>query len=196
MKFVTPIILIAIAITAFFLLAAPAYRDLSDLRAEIASYNEALGNSKALENERDKLAAKYNSFWTEDLSRLEKLLPENADNIRLILEIEQLASPYGMSLKDVKYTTIDTTLSAAGGNVVQRTAARQASKNYGTMELEFGISGTYDNFINFTKDLENNLRILNIATISFSSDKGPSLGKIAPQSSYDYSFKIKTYWLK
>src|SRR5687768_5052524 len=103
MKFVTPLILIAIAIAAFFLLGMPIYHDLTDLRTEIASYNEALGNSKALENERDKLAAKYNSFSPEDLSRLEKLLPENADNIRLILEIEQLASPYGMALRDVKY---------------------------------------------------------------------------------------------
>ncbi|MDP9249370.1 MAG: hypothetical protein M3M85_02600 [bacterium] len=196
MKFITPIILIVIAIVAFFLLAMPIYGDISTLRTEIASYDEALGNSKALENERDKLAAKFNSFRPEDLSRLEKLLPENADNIRLILEIEQIASPYNMSLKDVRYTTTDTALAGAGGSVVQRTGARQSSKNYGTMELEFGISGTYDNFINFTQDLENNLRILDIAAVSFSSDKGPSLGKIAPQSSYDYSFKIKTYWLK
>jgi Tfp pilus assembly protein PilO len=193
MKFVTPLIFIAVAIAAFFLLTVPIYGDLRSLRTEIASYNEALGNSKALENERDKLAAKYNSFRTEDLSRLEKLLPESADNIRLILEIEQLASPYSMTLKDVKYNTTDTGVSNA---TVQRSGARQLSKNYGTMELEFNTSGTYDDFINFTKSLENNLRIVDIVAITFSSDKGPSLGKIAPSTSYDYNFKVKTYWLK
>lgn len=195
MKFVTPLILIAIAITSFFTLVTPVYRGLSDMRVEIASYNEALGNSKALEKERDKLVAKFNSFRPEDLSRLEKLLPENADNIRLILEIEQIALPYGMTLKDVKYNTTDTA-AAAGNSVVQRTGARQSSKSYGVMELQFATSATYDNFINFTKDLESNLRIVDVAAISFSSDKGPSLGKVAPQSAYDYSFKIKTYWLK
>ena len=197
MKFAAPLILIALAVAAFFLMAVPIYGGLSTLRAEISSYNEALGNSKALENERDKLAAKYNSFRTEDLARLEKLLPESADNIRLILEIEQIASPYGMALKDVKYNTVDTAGGpAAGGSVVQRTGAKQASKSYGTMDLEFNTSAPYDNFINFTRDLENNLRIVDIAAISFSSDKGPSLGKIAPASLYDYNFKIKTYWLK
>ena len=196
MKFITPIILIAVAAATFFLVAVPIYGDMSGLRAEISSYDEALGNSKALENERDKLAAKYNSFRQEDLSRLEKLLPENADNIRLILEIEQIAIPYGMAIRNVKYTTTDTSNPAAGGSVVQRPAGRQASKSYGIMELEFTTSATYDNFINFTKDLERNLRILDITAVNFSSDKGPSLGKVAPASSYDYNFKIKTYWLK
>lgn len=196
MKFIAPIILIAVAIAAFFLLAMPMFGDLSALRAEIASYNEALGNSKALENERDKLAAKYNSFRPEDLSRLTKLLPENADNIRLILEIEQLAAPYGMAVSDVKYSTPDLATGANAGSVVaQRAATKQAARNFGVMELEFTVSGTYDDFISFTKDLENNLRIVDITSVTFSSDKGPSLGAAAP-SSYDYSFKIKTYWLK
>lgn len=73
----------------------------------MASYNEALNNSKALEAERDKLTQKYNSFDPENLSKLQKLLPDNVDNIRLILEIEKIASPYGMVLKNVKYDATD-----------------------------------------------------------------------------------------
>src|SRR3989338_7805341 len=103
MRFILPVILIGVSITAFFMFSNPIYGEIAQLRVQTASYDEALNNSKMLENERDKLTAKYNSINPEDLVKLEKFLPENIDNIRLILEIEQLASPYGMTLKDVKY---------------------------------------------------------------------------------------------
>jgi len=98
MRFIMPIILITISITLFFVFANPIYNEISVLRGEVASYNEALDNSKALENERDKLTAKYNAINPENLTKIAKLLPENVDNIRLILEIEQIALPYGMVL--------------------------------------------------------------------------------------------------
>ena len=58
----------------------------------MTSYNEALNNSKALEDKRDTLTAKYNTIDPNDLIKLQKLLPDNVDNIRLILEIGQIAS--------------------------------------------------------------------------------------------------------
>ena len=43
-----------------------------------------------------------------DLIKLQKLLPDSIENIHLILEIEKMASPYGMVLKYVKYNATDT----------------------------------------------------------------------------------------
>ena len=192
-----PLVLIGIAISVFFVFADPIYEDISTLRAQAASYSEALDNAKALENERDKLTSKYNSINPENLIKMEKLLPENVDNIRLILEIEQIAAPYGMVLKDVKYNTADTKTEASGASRIQGGSANAVSKDYEVFELEFSTTGTYNNFINFTKDLESNLRIVDISTITFSSDTGPSVGgKGVSSEVYTYSFKIKTYWLK
>src|SRR3990167_8725233 len=154
-RFIMPVILIGIAVTTFFMFTNPVYKDISELRAEVASYNEALDNSKALENERDKLTAKYNAINPENLTKLEKLLPENVDNIRLILEIERIALPYGMVLKDVKYNTADADSVTASGAVIQGGGvARTTPKDYGIFDLEFSTTGNYRNFINFTKDLE------------------------------------------
>lgn len=205
-----PIILIALASTLFFVFTNPIYNDVSVLRAQMASYNEALNNSKTLDSERDSLTAQYNQMNPDDLSRLQKLLPDNVDNIRLILEIEQIAAPYGMSLTNIKYDASSDTNSAgstANGTIIQggSTNTSASSKSYGVFNLEFSTSGTYDNFINFTKDLENNLRIVDISSISFSSDasntntSGTSTGKkVGTNTSevYNYDFKIETYWLK
>ncbi len=52
-RFITPIILIGVAITFFFVYTNPMYESISGLKTQIASYNDALGTSKELEGERD-----------------------------------------------------------------------------------------------------------------------------------------------
>jgi Tfp pilus assembly protein PilO len=208
MRFIMPIILIGISVVVFFVLTNPIYTDIGSIKAQVASYDDALNNSKALAGARDVLTQKYNSINPDNLVKLQKLLPDNIDNIRLILEIEQIAVPYGMALKDVKYnaTTSDTSgtsgTSAPLGTVgiVQGGGTTQSdNKSYGTWDLEFSTTGTYDNFLSFLKDLESNLRIVDISSIVFSSS-GVDVSKTATSSpsseSYDYSFKINTYWLK
>src|SRR3989338_2233673 len=174
-KLIVPIILIAVAVGLFVTFTNPLYREVVLLREGAKSYDEALDNSKALENERDMLTQKYNTIDPGNLAKLEKLLPENVDNIRLILEIEKIALPYGMGLR-------------GGAAPVEPT-----NRNYGTWTLEFSTSGTYGNFLSFVRDLERNLRVVDISSIAFSSNISPA----GPFSEiYQYRFKIKTYWLK
>ncbi len=199
MRFLIPTILVGISIASFFMFVSPSYNEIVILREQIASYEEALNNSKALESERDKLSQKYNSFAPGNLSKLQKLLPDNVDNIRLILEIEKVATPYGMTLKDVRYETTkkdekkgSTSVAIQGG-----IDAVVVNKDYGTWNLQFSTTGTYKNFLNFIKDLENNLRIVDISSIQFSSIAGNGLNISNNNSeSYKYDITIKTYWLK
>lgn len=196
-----PIVLIGIAITFFFVVTNPLYNSITALKMQGVSYNTALDTSKTLENERDALTAKYNNMDPDNLAKLQKLLPDNVNNIRLILEIEQIAAPYGMTLSDIKYDATGTNATADTTNtatVVQGgvTAAQNQSKDYGVFNLEFSTSGTYDDFINFTKDLESNLRIVDVSSISFSSDASASTTKANTPEVYKYDFKINTYWLK
>ena len=211
MRFIMPVILIAVSITVFFVFTNPLYDNVSNpgivqLRAEVDSYNQALDNAKALENEKDKLTQKEGSIAPENLAKLQKLLPENIDNIRLILEIQKIALPYGMTLKDVKYNAVadkDITKSGTGATVVGgptpgSIAAQNSNKDYGVWDLSFSTAGSYNNFLNFVRDLESNLRIVDISSIAFSSSSsvaGPGIGSSTPDS-YKYDFKIKTYWLK
>ncbi|MCX6755353.1 MAG: hypothetical protein NT068_02325 [Candidatus Nomurabacteria bacterium] len=198
MRFLIPIILILISVAGFFMFLNPNYAQIKLLTNKITSYNTALTNSKSLENERDKLATKYNSIDTENLKKLSVMLPDNVDNIRLILEIEKIAAPYGMVLKDVKYSAV---VEPVVTTKVKLAKTAVVKKDYGDWDLEFSTSGTYTNFIKLLKDLEHNLRIVDIASIDFSSDvstapnTGASLSTSSPDT-YKFNFKIKTYWLK
>jgi len=193
-----PIILIGISVALFFMFTNPRYNDIATLKEQVSSYDEALNNSKALENERDKLTAKFNTIDPENLSKLEKLLPENVDNIRLILEIEKMVTPYGLVLRDVRYNAATDKAAAPTPGVIRGNTPIQGPKDYGIFELQFSTSASYDKFIKFTKDLESNLRIVDISSITFSSDSGSTglLLKTGFEEVYKYDFKIRTYWLK
>src|SRR5258708_7571843 len=121
-RFIMPIVLIGIAITVFFVFTNPIYSNTSGLKTQIASYSDALANSKALQSQRDALTAKYNAINPDDLAKLQKLLPDNVDNIRLILEIEQIASPYGMALTNVKYGADSSASTTAAAGATNSTA--------------------------------------------------------------------------
>ncbi len=198
-KLLMPIVIIGAAVAGFVMFANPIYVEIQTLKEKSASYDEALNNSKALETERDKLTQKYNTINPENLSKLLKLLPENVDNIRLILEIEKLAAPYGMALKDVKYETIDETKTSGNSNTGGGTSP-SARKDYGTWDLQFSTTGTYPNFLEFIKSLESNLRIVDIVSINFLSAEGEKRSTTEESKSnvptYTYEFKIRTYWLK
>lgn len=194
-RFILPIVIIGISIIVFFTFTKPIYEDIPALTAEVNSYDEALNNSKALENERDKLTSKYNAISKEDLDKLEKLLPDNIDNIRLILELEKVAAPYGMVLKDVKYNAgeSDSTSLATGGVAAGGAPRGAVQKDYKVLTMDFSVSGNYNNFLNFTRDLESNLRIIDISSVTFSSEVDP---KTNAGGLYKYNFTIKTYWLR
>lgn len=213
LKFFTPIILVSIAIGGFFMFTKPIYEEINVLKAEVADYSEALDNSKSLDAEKDELVKKYNAIDTDDLNKLEKLLPDGVDNIKLILEIEKLAAPYGMVLRDIKYDVKSSNkeLSKETGTQNERELISEEdglssgdNKDYGTWDLSFSVQGSYFNFLNFVRSLEKNLRIVDIASIDFSSESIEDKSLNSKQNTntlnasniYKYNFKIKTYWLK
>ena len=96
MRFVLPILLIAVAVTLFFTYLDPTYARVSELRAEQATYDDALDRSKELIAVRDRLLDTYNNFSRDDLRRLERLLPDHVDSVRLIIDIDSIAAQYGL----------------------------------------------------------------------------------------------------
>lgn len=197
MRLLLPILLVLLSIAGFIFLITPKYNEVVELRKKVGAYDNALNNSKALEAERDKLVTKQNSISPENLEKIAKMLPEGIDNIRLILEIEKIASPYGMTLKDVKYEDPKKKTEKGAEEVIEAGVENEGlNEDYGVWDLEFSTEGSYQNFLNFTKDVERNLRLVDISSIQFSSTDVDSSKSGGGNDYYKYSFKVKTYWLK
>ncbi len=184
-------LLVSVGTFAFYI--NPTYQEVQSLRAEKAEYDAALNNSKILQSIRGSLSDKYKSIDPNNIAKLSKLLPDNVDNIKLILEIQRIASTYGMTLQNVKFDTEQKPTQTANqaGFVTSGAAQSGPKKDFGTFDLEFSTQGSYANFVSFLSDLERSLRIVDVKSISFTSQNAQ-----AGSDTYKYDFKITTYWFR
>jgi Pilus assembly protein, PilO. len=166
------------SIGLFFGFIDPTYGKIREARVDKLNYDRALDNSEQLRAERDKLLSKFNAIKPADLEDLEKFLPDNIDNVRLIIDIDEMAKQYGMRIRNFKADANETS-----------TAIGKDASNYGTLTLSFSTSAQYQTFLAFMHTLEKSLRLIDVTAIDFAA---PANGG----SLYDYSVTIKTYWLK
>ena len=180
MKLFLPILFLAISGALFFLYIDPTYGRVKELLSEQGQIDQALSRSKELQDVRDSLLARYNTFPTSELDRLQKLVPDHVDNVRLILDLDSMAAKYGMRVRDVDI----------GGEAVRQDAGTSIGSDdsaYESVVLSFTVSGTYDTFRQFLADLERSLRLVDIVGLQF---------KASETGIYNFTFNVKTYWLK
>ena len=181
MRTILSIIMILASVGGFIIYIVPTYKDAQTISQKKTEYLELLDNATKLEKQRNDLLLKYNSIEQSDIARLEKMLPANPDNVKLILEIDALAKTQGLSLQNVKIKqSTDADLKAKN--------ATKVSPDIGTLTLEFTTVGPYPGYVKFVNILEKNLRIMDVQKISF----------IAPddKTSYQYQTTVETYWVK
>ena len=177
-----PLLLIIIAIAAFFLWVNPHYANVQVLSTQLSQSNKALAQVAELNSVRASLVDKENSFNQSDLAKLQKLLPDNVDNIRLFLDIQGVASRYGTSIQDISVANQGQTSAASAQ------AIGPSNKPYGQMVLSFSVNISYENLNLFLKDLENSLRLVEIKSLAFTADnKNPG--------TYKVKVDVDAFWL-
>ncbi len=181
MKTLLPLFLIVIAVGLFLVYTNPTYLAIKVSQVEATQYDQALTQSSQLRSARDQLLSRRNTFSSDDVRKLERILPDNVDNIRLIIDIDNIAARYGLQVKDVALGQT----SATPGS--QTASVGQGSQVVGTVDLGFAVSATYDNFMAFLQDLQRSVRIVDIESITFSAGTGDL---------NTYGLQIKTYWLR
>lgn len=171
----------------FFLYTKPSYDTISEQQTKIAQYDQALDKAAQLQQLKQSLLARYNAFDPNDVDRLQKMLPDHVDNIRLILDLNSLAAQHGMSLENVDVTN---TGSAATNSASATIGSDQ--QDYESLTLRFTTHSTYSNFETFMRNLEASLRIVDLVSLSIATSGGNTPGA----QLYQYQVTIKTYWLK
>ncbi|MEK7505854.1 MAG: type 4a pilus biogenesis protein PilO [Patescibacteria group bacterium] len=171
------------AIGLFFFYTNPAYQDsIKQKRAQIEQYDQVIEESKTLIGKRDSLIKQRNAIDPSELDRLIKLLPDTVDTVRLVFDIDRVASQYGLVVRKVRVGEPGKDETAS-----KTVAFRPDTKDYGVISLNFSVTATYEAFVRFIRDLEDSLRIADITEISF---------KTGENQLSDYSVTLKTYWLK
>lgn len=202
MKLITSILFIIISVVIFFVFIDPFYGEVRQLNTDVSTYNTALNNSTELQKMRDSLIETYKNVTTDDKDRLAHFLPSTIGNIELILEIEKIASLHGMPVGNITFDTKNLTTNTSGttsgtNNVVVAATDPADNLPYGIFPMEFVIEGKYDTFVTFLKDLELNLRLVDVKSISFNVPApSTSQGNTTDPNIYTYTLKVNAYWLK
>ncbi|MEA1929886.1 MAG: type 4a pilus biogenesis protein PilO [Patescibacteria group bacterium] len=179
-RLLLPLIMIGLAGLIFFQFSDPLLAEIDELKVEKATLNEGLDNAKELRLVLDQLLETYNNFNPNDVDRLDKFLPNNVDNVRLIIDINNIARPYNMNIRNLRIKADEERGEASvieGGSTL----------NKGAVVLGFSVSGSYSNFQAFLDDLARSLRLVDSVSVSFSSNE---------RNFYNYNVEIQTYWLR
>jgi Tfp pilus assembly protein PilO len=158
-------------------------KSVRELREEIANYDDALSKAHDIEERLSGLLSVYNSITSANKEKLLKLLPDHIDSVRLIIDINNIASRHGLTLQNI--TLADDTSKSSKGPLGPST------EKYSKVTLRFGVSGSYESFRSFLEDVERNLRLVDVDTIGFASKWSEG-----SKSEYDFGVVLATYRLE
>lgn len=173
----------------FFLYTKPAYDGVRLIQTQITEYDQALTKAAELQRLKQSLLSRYNTFNPDDVDRLNKLLPDHVDNVRLILDLDTLSSQNGFALQNV---VIDAPTNAPQGSD-QQIVIGPNREIYDSLTLRFATSGTYPKFVELMKAIETSLRLVDVVSLTMDGD-GSAVGSSEPL--YRYDITLRTYWLK
>lgn len=193
-----PIINIVLAVALFFgftdgVISSPLKEDASGnfnggvkaLNQKSKNLNEALANARQLQEKVNQITADYNNFSELDQQKLDALVPDSVDNIQLIIDVNNIATRNGLTIKGAKMKTEaerSSRVTTAGG-VVSKTSTNALQ----TETMSFSVMAPYETFQKFIIDLSKSMRVVDIASVSFDSNE---------KNIYQYNVDIKTYWMK
>ncbi len=179
---ILPILLIATAIGLFVLYINPMLQETKELRNTYSQYDTTLEQESQLRQYRDALLAKRNMISDQDMQRLESFLPDNIDNIRLIIDMNNIASQHKIQISGISLTS---TVSTQKGRIGDESAI-------GSVAVTFTVNAQYTVFLKFLNDLQHSGRLMDVESINFSvaDSTGSALG------GDKYTLTVRTYWLK
>lgn len=196
---VTAVILIVLAIGVYLTFTSPSWDEAKAIGTVNGSYLTAIDNADKLIRVRDQVLASYNALSANDQDRLNKILPTSQDNIRLIIDLNSVALRKGITLHGIKVSApadkndspavvVQAAPAAAPGMPGAAAFANPLpAASVDAVTISFSTTAAYQTFIQFMRDLEANLRVMDMTHLAI---------KASDTGLYDYTVELKTYWLR
>lgn len=180
--FITLILFLgSLVIGSFYLV--PQWRQFSALQTETENLREISAQLDELISNRDALTKTINAVSRADLAKIDLALPQGPHSADFLVLLETLAKKNQVILKQVNLSeTAGGTggLPKPGGSV-----SLPGASAYQELPITLNINGSYDSFKAFLKDLERNLRVIDIQSITFGGSS---------TNQFELNLRGKTYY--
>ncbi len=194
MQIIIAVIGFVLSGVVFFFYTKPTYDSVKSVQTEIAQYDAVLEKAAELQRLNASLLSRFNAFKLTDIERLEKLLPDHVNNVRLILDLDNLAGQHGIALQNVD---VSSSLNRASKNQIAAVEIGTSDQKYDSLTFTFSTRASYATFSRFLRDLELSLRIVDLVSLTMSPSAdafSQASGSVEPQ--YTFNVVLRTYWLK
>lgn len=166
---ITPILSIIIAIVVYFTLIQPKVDEIRIVEAETKEYKAAVEKANELNAKIERLLAQKNSTSPENMERLRMLVPFELDDVRMLVDLKQLATQRKMLFGNVKVKKVDApSLSTVSAEPTQMVS----SESFSTADISFSLIGTYEQFKDFMSDIEKSRVLAEVTELKHTATEG------------------------
>lgn len=172
-KNIISLISLIIAIILIFVFVVPSWNALGIIKNELSQKQIELKQLKQRLNVIDKLKTKYQKSESE-IQKVFLALPKQEDIPNLIVQFEALAEMQGLILDSISFGQVDKgdtqSKTKATGVVQNEDGVIKTSSSLRSLNVDMGLSGSYANFKSYLNALANNIRSMNVESISFNAN--------------------------
>lgn len=194
-KVVTPILFFIIAVGLFFTYIRPAYDVLVAFQAQEEELDVALQETEQLIQKYDTLMTNYSSISSEDKARLNKILPQEIDVVRLILDLDSLATKNNMEIISFEVPQLDSKHAPVSRSRTAQRGTSDEDSPIGNAVLTIECEGEYLDFKNFIYDIERSLLLMDMVALEIEVPDMSEAGT-EPDAKPSFTLGLQSYWLK
>lgn len=178
-KGIVSLLLIVGAVVIFFTQTKNYFPEIKEIKGQVSVYNKTIDTIRSVKDSVDKLLGEYNSISQENIDRVNKMIPSGSDQMKLVVQIEDMMKSRGVVLKsiDAKESAKESSVKAKGDS---------ATGSLNRLSLSIKAQGPYSAFYSFLTEAERSLRLLEIESVKING--------IADKDIYDFSVEAVSYW--
>lgn len=212
-KLIVPFGLIFASIGVILLLIVPGWQHFLAVRADSKHLDEINAEIDTLTKKRDALNDQIIAITKDNFDRLDQIVPSAAHGPEFLVSLEQLAQGRGLNVAKLDLSGVLSTKTKIAEKILKQPSVvvstpetqsgisgspgtgvnnfnvvvgQTKTPTYQIMSTTMDVSGSYEAFKDFLRDLESSVRITDVESLSFSPTSG--------SSSFNFKLSLKTYY--
>jgi len=192
------LVFLAAALFIFFDLIQPTYGDLQTKKATVLSNQTLFDHEQQVVAQAKKLISQYENESLAE-NNLALAMPTGPNVAMALAEVYGIAQNNNIVIQNVGINppTVQVPNQAQRGSASTSVEEIQIIKPTGALSLQITAIGSYENFKNFFSQLETNIRVFDLTTLSTQAASGIAIGGKGAQVTPDfftYNFTVTTYY--
>lgn len=183
-RYAIPLFLMIISSAIFARYILPSYQDIKQQLAKEEEIKGYLVQAKEAQGKLDELKSQYKAFPVDADKKLNVLLPDSIDPLKLVIDVNNVAKRHGLE-------------------IISPAVARDAENPKSTVRfakytLKFKVTSTYPVFYELLADIQKSLALRDFSGVSFTAAPGPETASTVSRPEIallDYQVELTSYAL-